>query len=186
MRIVYDHDPAHDFYIETIGEPGSRQFFFVIESELGQTVISSEKEQVIALIERLEEILREIRIRHLNSKQYVPTPLIVHQEIPFPVEESFHAGLIGITWIAETEQISIEIQEYSSDPEFQELLPIGDEIVGEYAPDIAGACLEIGQVKNFISESKVKIDSGRQPCPFCGLPIDLSGHLCPRANGYRR
>ena len=24
------------------------------------------------------------------------------------------------------------------------------------------------------------------PCPFCGSPIDADGHLCPRANGFRR
>jgi len=23
-------------------------------------------------------------------------------------------------------------------------------------------------------------------CPFCGRPIDADGHICPRANGYRR
>jgi hypothetical protein len=30
------------------------------------------------------------------------------------------------------------------------------------------------------------IAAGRQPCPFCGLPINPEGHLCARANGYRR
>ena len=24
------------------------------------------------------------------------------------------------------------------------------------------------------------------PCPFCGGPMDPTGHLCPRANGFRR
>ncbi|MEI7647105.1 MAG: DUF3090 domain-containing protein, partial [Actinomycetes bacterium] len=23
-------------------------------------------------------------------------------------------------------------------------------------------------------------------CPFCSLPLDSEGHVCPRANGYRR
>ena len=27
---------------------------------------------------------------------------------------------------------------------------------------------------------------GRPPCPFCGGPLDPEGHLCPRANGFRR
>jgi len=25
-----------------------------------------------------------------------------------------------------------------------------------------------------------------KPCPFCGGPVDPAGHLCPRANGFRR
>ena len=24
------------------------------------------------------------------------------------------------------------------------------------------------------------------PCPFCGLPLDPDGHICPRQNGHRR
>ena len=30
-------------------------------------------------------------------------------------------------------------------------------------------------------------DSDRlKPCPFCGGALDPTGHICPRANGYRR
>ena len=28
--------------------------------------------------------------------------------------------------------------------------------------------------------------AGRPPCPFCLQPMDPAGHICPRANGYRR
>ena len=28
--------------------------------------------------------------------------------------------------------------------------------------------------------------AGRPPCPFCLQPLDPAGHVCPRANGYRR
>ena len=30
------------------------------------------------------------------------------------------------------------------------------------------------------------IEAGRETCPFCGGPMDPGGHLCPRANGFRR
>mgnify|MGYP000079238776 CR=1 FL=1 len=30
------------------------------------------------------------------------------------------------------------------------------------------------------------VAAGRPLCPFCTSPIDPKGHLCPRANGYRR
>jgi uncharacterized repeat protein (TIGR03847 family) len=29
------------------------------------------------------------------------------------------------------------------------------------------------------------VASGRPPCPLCGLPLDPSGHACPRTNGHR-
>ncbi|MFZ9498323.1 MAG: DUF3090 family protein [Polynucleobacter sp.] len=38
----------------------------------------------------------------------------------------------------------------------------------------------------FAQRSKAVVNAGRLPCPFCGIPIDPRGHLCPRANGYRR
>jgi hypothetical protein len=30
------------------------------------------------------------------------------------------------------------------------------------------------------------VAAGRPPCPFCLQPLDPGGHICPRANGYRR
>jgi len=29
------------------------------------------------------------------------------------------------------------------------------------------------------------VEAGRPPCPLCGLPLDPSGHDCPRTNGHR-
>ena len=38
----------------------------------------------------------------------------------------------------------------------------------------------------FVTRTRSVVSAGRQPCIFCGGPVDVSGHLCPRANGYRR
>jgi uncharacterized repeat protein (TIGR03847 family) len=29
------------------------------------------------------------------------------------------------------------------------------------------------------------VEAGRPPCPLCSLPLDPSGHDCPRTNGHR-
>ena len=42
------------------------------------------------------------------------------------------------------------------------------------------------QARIFHDRAELVIAAGRQPCPFCGLPINPEGHLCARANGYRR
>ena len=34
--------------------------------------------------------------------------------------------------------------------------------------------------------SRSVIGAGRPDCPFCGEPLDPAGHLCVRANGFRR
>ena len=38
----------------------------------------------------------------------------------------------------------------------------------------------------FVKRAEQVIGAGRPNCPFCGNPIDPEGHLCVRANGFRR
>jgi uncharacterized repeat protein (TIGR03847 family) len=38
----------------------------------------------------------------------------------------------------------------------------------------------------FVKRAELVIEAGRPDCPFCGNPIDPDGHLCVRANGFRR
>jgi uncharacterized repeat protein (TIGR03847 family) len=54
------------------------------------------------------------------------------------------------------------------------------------APDLLRVSLTLAQADAFAKRTAAVVDAGRLPCPFCGIPIDNTGHLCPRANGYRR
>jgi len=56
----------------------------------------------------------------------------------------------------------------------------------DYGPDLIIAAVSIEVAKGFKIRANRIISQGRSACPFCGLPINVSGHLCPRANGYRR
>ncbi len=38
----------------------------------------------------------------------------------------------------------------------------------------------------FAKRALAVVAAGRPPCPFCAGPLDPGGHICPRANGYRR
>jgi uncharacterized repeat protein (TIGR03847 family) len=38
----------------------------------------------------------------------------------------------------------------------------------------------------FAKRALALVAAGRPPCPFCANPLDPEGHVCPRANGYRR
>ena len=40
--------------------------------------------------------------------------------------------------------------------------------------------------RSFAARAESVVAAGRASCPFCGGPIDADGHLCPRANGFRR
>ena len=40
--------------------------------------------------------------------------------------------------------------------------------------------------RSFAARAESVVAAGRPSCPFCGGPMDPDGHLCPRANGFRR
>ncbi|MHB8593573.1 MAG: DUF3090 family protein, partial [Acidimicrobiales bacterium] len=41
------------------------------------------------------------------------------------------------------------------------------------------------QAAAFAIRATSLVEAGRPPCPLCGLPLDPSGHQCPRTNGHR-
>jgi uncharacterized repeat protein (TIGR03847 family) len=71
--------------------------------------------------------------------------------------------------------------------------PITDEIYEELitddddgAPPIVRARLTGEDLLTFARRTDLVVSAGRQPCVFCGGPVNPGGHLCPRANGFRR
>jgi hypothetical protein len=46
--------------------------------------------------------------------------------------------------------------------------------------------LQPAYARAFVQRAQRVVSAGRPACQFCGGPIDPDGHLCPRANGFRR
>lgn len=187
-RVVYRHNPTDIFMVGTIGEPGERKFFLQFTSKSGTNSILVEKTQVITLVERFEELLREIKRKKLASNSVLYSSAIkVDGELHHPIEEDFRAGVMGITWDPVDEKAIFEVQELSELEEFSDLVSIeNDSLEIDFPPDILHAVISIPQIRGFANLANQVITAGREPCPFCGLPIDKNGHLCPRANGYKR
>jgi uncharacterized repeat protein (TIGR03847 family) len=167
------------FTVGTVGLPGERTFFLQIKAEHQTISASLEKSQVAALSERLDYMLKEIRLVH----PLAPRPQLVRDSLPLetPVLDEFRIGSIAIFYDEESELIQVDLRE----------LNLGDDEVDEDSPlleDIQMIRLFItpAQAKTFHDRASLVIAAGRQPCPFCGFPIDPQGHLCSRANGYRR
>ncbi|CAB4895334.1 unannotated protein [freshwater metagenome] len=177
-RIIYRHQPATRFIVSAIGEPGERQFFIQVKSSDGLNSVTLEKTQVIALTERFEELIRELRRGKLATAADLSAATVA-DDLPMelPIDEDFQVGVISITW--EKDLVFVNIQAISQDEDL-----ILDDL--DSGPDLIIATLRIDQVKGFCERAKSIVNAGRPACPFCGLPIDPLGHLCPRANGYRR
>ena len=166
-------DPLESFIVGTIGQPGEREFYLQAKFHGGIHSFAIDKGQVSALADRMAMLIGELKAADYRFENVIAVPLEV------PLIPEFQIGVIGIVWLGESEQVSLDIQEITDGD--NDLVPEDEAGPALFrlmmSPDIANA---------FVNQARKVVSAGRAPCPFCGLPINREGHLCPRANGYRR
>jgi uncharacterized repeat protein (TIGR03847 family) len=186
--LVHGFDPPERFVAGTVGPPGGRTFF--LQARTGSRVVSValEKQQVQALAERIDELLDEVMASDLNEAM-IPAvaPLGLEDSAPLeqPIEEEFRAGTMTLSWDPTDQRVVIEVFPYT------EAAVVSPEQVDEdfAEPDpeeIFLVRIPAGVARAFVKRSEQVLEAGRPSCPFCGNPIDPDGHLCVRANGFRR
>jgi len=175
-------DPVERFVAGTVGQPGERTFF--IQARQGSRLISVslEKSQVQALADRLTYMVREIK----QSDPTIAIPRLTRDDAPLetPIEEEFRVGVIGLAFDDTRQMIQVDLQAVSDDDQDEPDFIDVDDLSGDQ--DILRVMISPSVANQFSQRAISVVSAGRQPCPFCGGPIDLRGHLCPRANGYRR
>ena len=186
-RIVFEYDPPERFVAGTVGEPGSRTFFLQARGGGRVTSVSLEKAQVSVLAERVDALLDEV-VRRSVGEAAVPavTPAEASDTAPLdaPIEEEFRVGTMALAWDSDDEVVVIEAQAITEDEDDDEPPLITDE--DEDGPPLLRVRLAGSAARAFVSRAQAVVAAGRPPCPFCGGPLDAGGHVCPRANGYRR
>ena len=180
-RLVITYDPVERFVAGTVGEPGDRSFFLQARHGKRLTSVLLEKAQVIAIVERLGLLLRELK--RIDPNFMITSIPVDDEPLEQPIVEDFRVGLISLSWLSDREVVSIELQATSDQDENGENLFIQDP---ENGPDVLQVILTAVQTEAFIKRATSVVNAGRPPCPFCGLLLDPRGHVCPRANGYRR
>ena len=180
--IVYEFNPVERFVAGTVGAPGDRTFF--IQARTGSRVVSVvvEKSQVIALGERTKIMLREIK--KSDPTVFVKAVDVDDAPLEQPIFEEFRAGVIAMAWDAENSLIVYELREMTSSDDGDEEQAVFSE--KDLSTDLLRVHVSPTQAASFSKRCLSLASAGRMPCPFCGIPIDPSGHLCPRSNGYRR
>lgn len=180
MPVIHEFDPPERFVAGTVGEPGGRTFF--LQARSGQRMISValEKQQVAVLAERIDELLDEVMASTGNETlipAVAPVGLDDSEPLEQPIDEQFRAGTMTLSWDPGIARVVIEVfpltetAEEDEDPEPEEVFLVR---------------IEAGHARAFVKRAALVIDAGRPDCPFCGNPIDPEGHLCVRANGFRR
>lgn len=209
--LVHRHVSPDRFVVGTVGEPGARTFFLQARSDRLVTSVSLEKEQVAILAERigvlLDELVRTDDIAEADAVAVGADPDPLDQ----PLVEEFRVGTMTLSWDGDDKQVVIEAFPVGDDDvepgdgETGDDGDDGDDLDGPAAAtdtddmpddvsDAAGGAvsevllvrLEPAAARAFAGRAEAVISAGRPPCPFCGQPLDPSGHLCPRANGFKR
>ena len=185
-RQVYEYDPPERFVAGTVGQPGSRTFFLQARNGPRLTTVALEKQQVAVLAERVDELLDEV-LRRTGGSAAVPalTPTDTEDTAPLdtPIEQEFSVGTMSLSWDAEAERVVIECFAVTDSEQEAEDVP-------DHADEAEGAVLRVAltgaAARGFAKRALAVVAAGRPPCPFCNNPLDPEGHICPRANGYRR
>lgn len=188
MPLVHAFDPPERFVAGTVGPPGQRTFFLQARSGARVTSVALEKQQVAVLAERIDELLDEV-MRAADNTALIPAvaPFDLIDKLPLeqPIEEEFRAGTMTLSWDLATERIVIEVFPFT---EAAVVSPdqLEEELEEPEPDEIFLVRLTAGAARAFVDRARRVIGAGRPDCPFCGNPIDPDGHLCVRANGFRR
>jgi uncharacterized repeat protein (TIGR03847 family) len=189
---VTEFDPPERFVADTVGPPGERTFFLQASGHGRVMSVSLEKEQVSLLGVRLGELLDQVAEEETMPDAAAAVDDAAPMEVP--IEDEFRVQSLSLAWDASRHRVVIEAYERAVPDEVEELAEVAD--LPELAEALAEQELGPGQVMRVVLEpararafaarcSRV-VAAGRRGCPFCGQPLDPSGHICPRANGYRR
>jgi uncharacterized repeat protein (TIGR03847 family) len=169
----WSFDQPDRFIVGTIGAPGEREFYFQIRQKNILVSLATEKSQAAALAERITTIIREIK-KSAPLSVINPAPAD-DQPLELPLDSEFAVGAIGIAF--DPSLLEIEISFRAED---------ADETEDEGTSPVVEIHLDLSMAQAFAQRTMALVAAGRPLCPFCISPIDPRGHLCPRANGYRR
>ena len=192
-RQVFEFRDPDRFVVGTVGMPGERTFFLQARSGALITSAVIEKQQASVLAERIDQLLNEVReMQAEQAGEPAGEPAMIPQQTPahladanpldVPIVEEFRVGAMALGWDDSAARLVVEAhavtEEGDSVPES------GDDDTD--GPDPLRVWLEPSRARAFAERARAVVSAGRPPCPFCAQPLDPEGHICPRANGYRR
>jgi uncharacterized repeat protein (TIGR03847 family) len=171
-RRLFIFDEPDRFVAGTVGTPGDRAFF--LQARKGNAVVSVgiEKVQVAALAARLDDLLDAVEAPIADAEATDQHPL---EE---PIVELFRVGAMALAWDPEGEAIVIEAQTPTEDGDYLELPDDAQD-----GPDLLRVRIPADEARGFVRRAEALVSAGRPACPFCGQPLEPSGHFCPRGNG---
>jgi len=177
---VLEFDPPDRFVAGTVGPPGQRTFFLQVSAGARLASVSLEKQQLSTLADRVNDLLDDFAAGEAAE-------VVAQAFEDVAIEDEFRVGTMSLGWDAERRVVIVECHDGQEEVEVDEE---GDPVV---EPELTGepetvlrVVIEPALARAFARRCTKVVAAGRPPCPFCGGPLDPTGHICPRANGYKR
>lgn len=164
MAEEIEFDPAQAIAVGTVGLPGQRAFYIRAQGPLRSLTMLVEKTQVQALAERAQSLLED----QDSGPDEEP------KDLTEPVHPDWRAGQLGLGLDPDRGMALLVAQEAPD---------ADDEEVDPETLATGRVWLRLPQLAAFSRRGLELVSAGRPLCPMCGLPMDPSGHLCPRKNG---
>ncbi len=185
---VIDFDPPERFIADSVGPAGQRTFFVQAVAGLQVMTAALEKEQVRLLGESVIEMLDEMASDadaddDLADQAAQERTVLDSAPLQTPIEEDFRVRRLSLAWDPNRRRVVIEASDAEEDGSEEEGSAESTSLLPEQGIRVV---LPVGMARGFAERCAEAITGGRPNCPFCGGPLDPSGHICPRANGYRR
>ena len=186
-RVVHEFTRPERFVAGTVGLPGERTFFLQARDGIRVISVALEKQQVGLLADRVDILLDHVAVARpdLVIAARDDRATVDTAPLELPLTEEFRVGALGLGW--DTDNDCVVIEAHAQGAEGEEVPEVGDEPEpGEDAPDVLRVRVTPDAARAFALRARRLVAAGRPPCPLCTLPLDPTGHICPRANGYRR
>ncbi|WP_114906388.1 DUF3090 domain-containing protein [Ornithinimicrobium murale] len=177
----HEFDPPERFIAASVGPPGQRTFFLQVSGSGRRMTVSLEKEQVKVLGERLADLLDQVA--GFDGAPEAAAGMTDNAPLDTPIEDDFRVQSLSLAWEPARRRVVVEAHE-AADPEELE-----DEVSDQAEVALLASIrvvLTPPMARAFAQRCATAVEGGRPNCPFCGQPLDPGGHICPRANGYRR
>lgn len=174
-RIEIDLNPVISITTDAIGQPGQRVFYIQGKTEDRVVTVIVEKVQIQTLALGVEDFLNEIQQRYPNLSPVTAAYEEASMHIEPPVDPLFRVGELGLAYDSDQDLAVLvvrEIQTAENEGEAEEASVVRFWCTREQLKALSLWGLEVS-------------GRGRPICPYCGQPMDPSGHFCPKRNGHK-
>jgi uncharacterized repeat protein (TIGR03847 family) len=177
-RIEIDLNPVTHITTDAIGQPGQRVFYIQGRTADRVVTVIVEKVQIQTLALGVEDFLSEILQRYPDLP---PVDEIFDEgsmRIEPPVDPLFRVGELGLAYDADQDLAVLVVREIQT----------AESAEVEESPEEANVVRFWCTRSQLYAMSRWGLDvsgRGRPICPYCGQPMEASGHFCPKRNGHK-